>query len=89
MGMRNAAADWTAARVRTLPDDGRRYEVVDGELLVTPAPRWAHQRAVLALARRLGDYLTFHQVAEVTSLGITQNVLPSPRASSGSVCRYW
>jgi hypothetical protein len=27
--------------------------------------------------------------AEVTSLGITQNVLPSPRASSGSVCRYW
>ena len=66
MGMPNAAMDWTAARVRTLPDDGRRYEVVDGELLVTPAPRWAHQRAVLALARRLGDYLVLHHVAEVT-----------------------
>jgi Uma2 family endonuclease len=32
--------------VRALPDDGRRYEVVDGELLVTPAPTWTHQRGV-------------------------------------------
>ena len=27
--------------------------------------------------------------AVVTSLGITQNVLPAPLASCGSVCRYW
>ena len=27
--------------------------------------------------------------AAVTSLGITQNVLPAPAASCGSVCRYW
>ena len=27
--------------------------------------------------------------AEVTSLGMTQNVLPAPCASCGSVCRYW
>ena len=27
--------------------------------------------------------------AVVTSLGITQNVLPWPWASCGSVCRYW
>ena len=27
--------------------------------------------------------------AEVTSLGMTQNVFPSPWASCGSVCRYW
>src|SRR6516225_5199295 len=27
--------------------------------------------------------------AVVTSLGITQNVLPAPAASCGSVCRYW
>ena len=27
--------------------------------------------------------------AEVTSLGITQNVFPWPCASCGSVCRYW
>jgi len=27
-----------------LPDDGRRYEVIEGELVVTPSPRRAHQR---------------------------------------------
>ena len=30
---------WTADMARRLPDDGNRYEVVYGELLVTPAPR--------------------------------------------------
>jgi len=29
--------------VRALPEDGNRYEVVYGELLVTPAPRLWHQ----------------------------------------------
>jgi Uma2 family endonuclease len=31
-------------------DDGKRYEIIDGELFVTPAPRRAHQRAVFRLA---------------------------------------
>lgn len=49
---------WTADRVRALPDDGRyRYEVVAGELLVTPAPSFDHQDAVMALAVRLRAYL--------------------------------
>jgi Uma2 family endonuclease len=36
-----------------MPDDGRRYEIIDGMLLVTPAPRWQHQRAGV----RLGSVL--------------------------------
>jgi Uma2 family endonuclease len=32
-----------------LPDDGHRYEVVDGSLIVTPMPSWLHQRAVVNL----------------------------------------
>ncbi|MCC6242894.1 MAG: hypothetical protein IT353_08635 [Gemmatimonadaceae bacterium] len=38
---------WTAEDAWALPDDPRhRYEAVDGELLVTPAPRELHQIAV-------------------------------------------
>jgi Uma2 family endonuclease len=33
----------------TMPDDGRRYELVDGALIVTPAPSRAHQRVSAAL----------------------------------------
>lgn len=35
-------SDWTAERWRALPDDGKRYEVLDGELWVTPSPTSRH-----------------------------------------------
>ena len=57
MGMAQASTTWTGERVRALPDDGLRYELVDGELLVTPSPGWAHQTAVATLFRRLDGYV--------------------------------
>ena len=48
---------YTVHEVRRFPDDRLRYEVIRGELFVTPAPGTRHQRAVLELARRLQDYL--------------------------------
>ena len=57
MGMPETLERWTAARVRELPDDGKRYEVVDGALLVTPPPRLLHQEAVFRLAQILDAYL--------------------------------
>ena len=48
---------WTAEMVRQLPDDGNRYEVVHGELLVTPAPRLNHQLLVSRLAVAIANYL--------------------------------
>ncbi len=44
---------YTADMVRALPDDGNRYEVVYGELLVTPAPRLWHQELAFRLARAM------------------------------------
>ena len=35
--------------LRRMPDDGHRYELVDGTLLVTPAPGTAHQLVVMRL----------------------------------------
>lgn len=58
--------DWTAVELALLPDDGNRYEIVDGELLVTPAPSWTHQGAVGELfvilrsyAQALGSHCLF------------------------------
>ncbi|MGH8890904.1 MAG: Uma2 family endonuclease [Acidothermaceae bacterium] len=41
--------------VEQLPDDGHRYELLDGTLLVSPAPGWSHQRVVFNLAKALDD----------------------------------
>jgi Uma2 family endonuclease len=38
--------NWTVDDLLALPDDGLQYELADGVLLVSPAPRPAHQRAV-------------------------------------------
>lgn len=58
MGMPHVTSGWTAERVRALPDDGNRHELIDGELLVTPAPRGLHQEAVMGLLRRLDPWLS-------------------------------
>jgi Uma2 family endonuclease len=43
----------TYADLSQLPDDGKRYELIDGELFVTSAPGLSHQRAARNLVRLL------------------------------------
>jgi Uma2 family endonuclease len=42
-----------------------RYELVDGELLVTPAPSGRHQRIIFRLAQLLAPYLAEHKIGEI------------------------
>ena len=49
-------SDWTVEMAHALPDDSNRYEVIDGELFVTPAPAYIHQEAVAALFILLREY---------------------------------
>lgn len=63
--MAQATLRWTADMVRALPDDGKRYEVIDGELFVTPAPSWEHQAASKALFLRLHSYVSAHALGAV------------------------
>ena len=61
MAMPAVKRRWTAREVRELTDRNPlaspRYELVDGELLVTPSPNAMHQNAVYLLQRALNDYL--------------------------------
>ena len=65
MSMPAPLGRWTAAMLATLPDDGQRYEVIDGELFVTPAPSYAHGRIVVALAALFRAFLARSTHAEV------------------------
>lgn len=64
-----ARAVWTYADYAAMPDDGRRYELWDGELSVTPAPGLTHQ----GILRDLLGLLNEHVKRE--GLGV---VFPSP-----------
>jgi Uma2 family endonuclease len=50
-----------------LPDDGKRYEIIDGELYVTRSPMTKHQRASRNLMFRIHAYLQAHPIGEVFS----------------------
>jgi Uma2 family endonuclease len=50
----------TADDLAVVPDDGHRYELVDGSLIVTPAPSTRHQRAVARLLKALLDAVPEH-----------------------------
>ncbi len=62
MAMPNSAVDWTVEMVHALPEDGNRYEIIDGELFVNPAPRFLHQYAVGELRERLHAYVRAHRI---------------------------
>jgi Uma2 family endonuclease len=50
-----ASSPFTVDDLEGMPDDGRRYELIDGELLVSPAPGLPHQRVAGRLYRLLDD----------------------------------
>lgn len=67
---------WTRERMLALPADGHRYELIDGELLVSPAPRPIHQMAVRLLDRRIDSYLQQHGLG--VSMPLAADLEPQP-----------
>lgn len=45
--------DWTAADLDHLPENGLRYEVLNGQLIVSPVPTPRHQSLIACLVRAL------------------------------------
>lgn len=91
MGMPNLKRDWTVADRDELPDDGNRYEVIDGELFVTPPPALRHQYAVDVLHRIIAGYVegqrsayAFFAPADIVfspKRGVQPDVFVLPRAA--------
>ena len=50
-----------------LPEDGKRREIIEGELFVTPSPQTPHQRAVIRLSSHLWHFVDSHKLGEVFS----------------------
>ena len=51
---------WTVADVEALPDDGNRYEILHGELLMTSMPSSGHQRIAMRLSVLLVQWCRAH-----------------------------
>ena len=51
--------------IQAAPDDGKRYELVQGDLFVNPAPSPIHQRISKRLQRQLEDYFEARSIGEV------------------------
>ena len=56
----------TNADVESMPDDGKRYELIDGELYVSSAPGFFHQSVVANIIVAFSDFLRRHPIGRVT-----------------------
>jgi Uma2 family endonuclease len=61
---------WTIEQLDRLPDDGNRYELLDGELLVTPAPSDVHEELVSMLRDVLIPFVSTHGLGGVQTRGV-------------------
>jgi Uma2 family endonuclease len=52
------------------PEDGNRYEVIDGALFVSPFPTYPHQRAQSVLHVALANHARAHSLGEVFGSGL-------------------
>ncbi|MBW3631866.1 MAG: Uma2 family endonuclease [Chloroflexi bacterium] len=48
-----------------MPDDGQRYEIIGGEMIVTPSPTANHQRVLFQLIRLLDAFVLEHGGGEL------------------------
>ena len=60
MHMATRVKRWTIEELHSLPEDGNRYELIHGELFVSPPPGETHETIAARLSRRLDPYVEAH-----------------------------
>src|SRR5215510_8045074 len=71
----------TIADLDAMPDDGNRYEIIEGELFLSKAPGIPHQRVFGELFDAFRSFLRLHPIGEVIAtpgliLSDTDAVIP-------------
>lgn len=72
MAMPLVVPRYTLLDLESFPDDGSRYELLDGVLLVTPAPGPLHQFVVGRIVKALAVYLSHSNLARVLTPGAVE-----------------
>ena len=89
---------WTASAVRALPEDGKRYECIDGELLVTPSPSFPHQAVVREILLALAPFVAAQSMGVLCLAPADVEIEPGTtvqpdvfvaRSPSGTSLRSW
>ena len=84
---------WTVDELDQLPNDGNRYEIVDGELFVTPAPSRRHQLALTSFFRRVEAFVRANNLGHAfvapgdvqndTENRVQPDIFVEPRSAQG------
>jgi Uma2 family endonuclease len=95
MALSKPAGTWTYEDLLSLPDDGRRYEIIEGDLYEMPSPTWEHATTIMNLILLLAPVVqsfggqivtapldTFFQGADPVQPDILV-ILPGSRAVGG------
>ncbi len=72
---------WTTEDLKLLPESSNRYEIIDGQLLMTRAPHWKHQKVIVKVSSILDTWSDTTQLGEtVATPGVifndADNVIP-------------
>lgn len=98
MGMPVSKVPTTADELEVIPEDGNRYEIIDGVLFVTPAPSTLHQRTLLEFVERLRPYskalglellVAPIDVRASSSTQVQPDILVLPRFFEGRCATRW
>ncbi len=57
--------EWTYEDWLNFPDDGWKYEIIEGVLFMAPPPAINHQRSSFKLARIMADYAETNHLGEI------------------------
>jgi hypothetical protein len=61
-----------------LPDDGHRYELIDGVVLMSPSPRFGNQEVLMLLANQLMTHLGKNPGAGRAAVEVDVRFAPTP-----------